>query len=256
MMGCGHSGRNTVSAGGDRKDCKGYFPGGVKLKRLLPALSEEDFAKGTLLGRGGFGEVSMQRYKYRSDRNVPHVWFAVKEMRKKKILDTKKGPEMLWGELNAMKRLDHAFVARMHFAFTTESSCFLGLDLLMGGDLRYYLMKGATFSEDEVSLIAACMASALEHIHSRGVIHRDIKPENIILDEGGFPHLTDFGVAHVEQTGVTGSQMACCLSSGTKQYLAPEVFTKRHMHGRETDIWSLGITLYEMLFRKRPFSKV
>lgn len=109
------------------------------------------------------------------------------------------------------------------------------------------------FSEAHCALIAACLGSALEHMHSRGVIHRDVKPENILLDEAGFPHLTDFGVAHVEPGNVTGNRMECFLSSGTRPYLAPEVFTKKHAHGRETDIWSLGITLYELIYRRRPF---
>ena len=250
MMGCSHASR-CVSASGDRK---GPFTSSFQKRRLL-TLSEDEFVKAGKLGQGGFGEVSLQRYRYRCTRDVPHVWFAVKEMRKKKILGTKKGLQMLWGELHALKRLDHAFVVRLHFAFTSESSCFLGLDLLMGGDLRYYLMKGVAFTENEVSFITACMTSALQHIHSHGVIHRDIKPENIILDADGYPHLTDFGVAYVEQSDLRGNDMVCDLHSGTKQYLAPEVFTKQHRHGRETDLWSLGVTLYELLFRKRPFQK-
>lgn len=75
-----------------------------------------------------------------------------------------------------------------------------------------------------------------------------------MLDERGYPYLTDFGVAHV-QTESWDSTLTCNLASGTKQYLAPEVFVKGHVHGPEVDFWSLGVVSYELLFGKRPFEK-
>lgn len=78
--------------------------------------------------------------------------------------------------------------------------------------------------------------------------------ENIILDERGYPYLTDFGVAHV-QNDPWERYLTCNLASGTKQYLAPEVFTKSHIHGPEVDFWSLGVVIYEVLFGRRPFEK-
>jgi hypothetical protein len=78
--------------------------------------------------------------------------------------------------------------------------------------------------------------------------------ENIIFDERGYPYLTDFGVAHV-QNDPWDKTLTCSLASGTKQYLAPEVFTKSHIHGPEVDYWSLGVVIYEVLFGRRPFEK-
>lgn len=77
--------------------------------------------------------------------------------------------------------------------------------------------------------------------------------ENILLDGRGYPYLTDFGVAHVQQEN--DSTLVCTLASGTRQYLAPEVFTKSHIHGPEMDFWSLGVVAYELLFGRRPFDK-
>jgi serum/glucocorticoid-regulated kinase 2 len=69
------------------------------------------------------------------------------------------------------------------------------MDLKTGGDLRYYLRKKIMFEENDVAFYVSCISSALHHIHSQNIIHRDVKPENIILDERGYPHLADFGVA-------------------------------------------------------------
>jgi len=79
--------------------------------------------------------------------------------------------------------------------------------------------------------------------------------ENIILDSKGFPHLSDFGVAHVQTDFSQDRTLTCRLASGTKQYLAPEVFTKNHVHGPESDYWALGVMAFELLFGRRPFDK-
>lgn len=80
---------------------------------------------------------------------------------------------------------------------------------------------------------------------------RDVKPENVVLDEFGNPYLTDFGISDI----VDPEDRLCFLSSGTRQYLAPEVFTRQHAHGVESDFWSLGVMAYEMFFQRRPFEK-
>ena len=167
---------------------------------------------------------------------------------------------MLYSELNALKAVDHAFVAGMDFAFHDSVNAYLVLSLKTGADLRHYLKKKLIFEECNVAFYIACISSALAHCHSRRVLHRDVKPENIILDDQGFPHLTDFGVAYVQPEADgnefdSSSALCCTLASGTKQYLAPEVFTKGHVHGPESDFWALGVVAYELLHGVRPFHK-
>lgn len=131
---------------------------------------------------------------------------------------------MISSELKALVRVEHAFIAQLHFAFHDKLSCYLVFDLKTGNDLRYYLRNKNRFSEKHVAFYIVCIASALNHIHSRGVIHRDVKPENILLDVQGYPHLTDFGVAYVQEDFDGSKPLLCNLASGTKQYLAPGWF--------------------------------
>ena len=80
-----------------------------------------------------------------------------------------------------------------------------------------------------------------------------MKPENIVFDCHGYPRLIDFGIAHNSAT--CGGSMVCTQSSGTFCYLAPEVLTPTKQHSIESDFWSLGVVLYELMFLRRPFSK-
>ena len=99
--------------------------------------------------------------------------------------------------------------------------------------------------------LIACIARALEHAHSLGIFHRDVKPHNIIIDGNGRPYLTDFGLAKdVTLASISYSGEL----TGTIQYMSVEqVSSKRMSIDHRTDIYSLGVTLYELLALKRPF---
>jgi serine/threonine protein kinase len=200
-------------------------------------------------------------------------WLAVKEQKISEVLSHKNGLNLIAAELRALRVIgSHPFIIGLHFAFYDITSCYLALDLCCGGDLRYH-MKKHTFGEYRVAFIVMCVSSALQHLHEHGVIHRDIKPENVIFNERGYPLLTDFGVAFIHpsagfdfdcgprttepeaEIGTKRDQLQCNMSSGTKQYLAPEVFTSSHLHGPGVDYWSLGVMAYELLFGKRPFQR-
>lgn len=209
-------------------------------------ISKDDFDFGCVIGGGGFAKVSSVQYCKNKE------WYAIKEINIQRQLKHTKGLEMLQNEVNVLKAVgDHHYVIKLHASFYDDVSHYMVMDLCVGGDLRYYLKKQTIFTETKTAYVIACMISALNHIHSKGIIHRDIKPENIIFDELGYPYLTDFGVAYMVTEST--SRPICSLSSGTRQYLAPEIFTKTHKHSYESDYWSLGIIMYEMLFHKRPF---
>lgn len=160
---------------------------------------------------------------------------------------------MIGNEIILMKQLpSHPFIIQMHASFREGNSISLVLDLLSGGDLRVLLRLGVTFPEEEVAYIMACIASALRHIHLNRIIHRDLKPENIMLSSTGVPKLIDFGISY--QVPTSSLVCICEARSGTKPYLAPEVFVSpHHYHGYESDFWSLGVIMHELLFQRRPF---
>jgi serine/threonine protein kinase len=224
-------------------------------------LSIVDFLFSYCIGKGGFAKVTPAMH-------IPSKeWFAMKEQRIVNIVSHRNGIQLVSSELSALRRLGHhPFIAGLHFAFHDPFALYLALDLCGGGDLRYHLRKFGTFTEPRIAFIILSIASALDHIHRNGVLHRDIKPENIIFTEAGYVKITDFGVSYVSQNealvdlAVPDAEtmkktLKCSYTSGTKQYLAPEVYTSSHEHGTESDYWSLGILAFELLFGKRPFEK-
>ena len=183
-------------------------------------ITKDNFMFHSQIGEGGFGKVVAAMLVHNKR------WVAIKCINKFELLKHKTGADMLFGEIQALQRLKHAYIVDFKFSFQDGRTAFMVLSLKSGGDLRYYLRKKVMFNESDVKFIAACMISSLEYIHSKNVIHRDVKPENIILDDKGYPHLADFGVAYVHSVSDSKPSLACSLASGTKQYLAPEVFTK------------------------------
>lgn len=140
------------------------------LKRNDLTVDRSHFYFAKVIGTGGFGTVmSAMHTEY-------HSWFAVKQINKVELMKHKSGLDMIMGELNAWKAVSHHhYVADLHFAFQDRSYCYFVMDLLTGADLRYYIKKRIILTEPELAFIVACMSSALQHIHSHGVLHRDVK---------------------------------------------------------------------------------
>ena len=83
----------------------------------------------------------------------------------------------------------------MKYAFQDDENCFFVLDLMLGGDLRYHLVKNGKMSEALVKVYAVELSLGLNDLHEKHIVHRDLKPDNILLDKRGHAHLTDFNVA-------------------------------------------------------------
>ena len=193
-----------------------------------------------VIGKGGFGKVWRVRYKRTQEI------FALKEMSKKKILD-KKSEFSINNERVFLSKLRHPFLVNMHYAFQDNDNLFLVIDNLNGGDLRYHCSRYRKFSEEQTRFFIACIVHVLSYIHKNNVIHRDIKPENLIMDDDGYVHLTDFGIAK-ENCGDNSSE-----TSGTPGYMSPEVILGIG-HSFAADYYAIGVIAYEFMLGKRPYS--
>ncbi len=152
-------------------------------------------------------------------------------------------------EARAGMQMTHPHLVRILEAGTLEDGRgFLAMQLVDGPSLRGHLATRGVLSADEARTLARDVASALEALHAAGVVHRDVKPENILLGERGAV-LTDLGlVRSIVFKTVTRHGAAV----GTLAYMSPEQCVGRPVDGR-SDLWSLGVVLYELLGGQRPF---
>ena len=195
------------------------------------------------LGEGGMAVV-YKGYQQSLNRNV-----AIKVLRQELAKD-EEFVARFRREALAVADLDHPNILHVYDAGFVEGMYYMVMAYVDGGSLRD-LMGHGPLEPDYALSIAAQMADALHHAHQRGIVHRDVKPNNILLTRDGRPLLGDFGIAKAlhESTGLTRTGM----SIGTPEYMAPEQIQGQKVDGR-TDIYALGIVLYEMLAGWAPFS--
>lgn len=154
-------------------------------------------------------------------------------------------------EAQAAGILNHPGIVTVYDAGVDEptSLSYIAMELVEGRSLRDLLRQGYPFSYSEVARIGVALAMALDYAHSKGVVHRDIKPANVLLTDQGQVKITDFGVARVATSNLTTTGQFI----GTPNYMSPEQVTGSPVDGR-SDLFSLGVVLFELLTGRRPFS--
>ena len=191
------------------------------------------------LGKGSFGHVRLVKHR------VSGQTYALKTVNKFQIVQLGQQEHMI-NEKNCMAALNHPFLIRLMCTYKDADNLYLLLEVSLGGELFTVLRSRQMFDESTARFYAAGVVLAFEYMHERGYIYRDLKPENLLLDNGGYLKITDFGFAKL-----VGDHRTWTLC-GTPDYLAPEVVSGSG-HGKAVDWWTLGILLYEMLASYPPF---
>lgn len=212
-----------------------------------------------MLGAGSFGHVIQSVY---TDNNV-ETTYAVKVLAKVKV----KSINHLMEEVHIFKLLKHPFIIKLAGTYQTIHQVCMVFEPLMCGDLRtliYHNDELPSVPFDLIMFYLSALVIALDYCHNKGVIYRDLKPENIMLDEKGYLKLVDMGLAKRiryvnEYTAENGEVIKQIVDEktytlcGTPEYLSPEILLNIG-YDKSTDIWSLGILLYELFMKKMPFS--
>jgi len=170
-------------------------------------------------------------------------------------------------EVHILKLLKHPFIIKLSGTYQTADQLCMVFEPLMCGDLCtliYHNDELPSIPFDLIMFYLSALVIALDYCHNKGVIYRDLKPENIMLDEKGYLKLVDMGLAKRiryvnEYTAENGEVIKQIVDEktytlcGTPEYLSPEILLNIG-YDKSTDIWSLGILLYELFMKKMPFS--
>ena len=193
-----------------------------------------------LLGRGGMGEV------YRADDLKLGQPVALKFLPRAVETDPDRLRRFL-DEVRLSLKVTHPNVCRVFDIGEIDGRHFLSMEYVDGEDLASLLRRIGRLPEDKAVEIARQLCAGLAAAHDEGVLHRDLKPANVMIDGRGRAKITDFGLAGAT-AGIAGREA----QAGTPQYMAPEQFDGREL-SVQTDLYSLGLVLYELFTGKRAF---
>jgi serine/threonine-protein kinase len=194
------------------------------------------------LGKGGMGRV------YRAFDKTVKEEVALKLI-KPEIAGGEKTIERFGNELKFARKIAHRNVCRMFDLDEEDGTHFITMEYVPGESLKSMIGMMGQLSAGQVVFIAGQVCEGLAEAHRLGVVHRDLKPSNIIIDKEGNARILDFGIARsLKEKGITGAGVMI----GTAEYMSPEQVDAKEVDKR-SDIYSLGIILYEMITGRLPF---
>jgi serine/threonine protein kinase/tetratricopeptide (TPR) repeat protein len=194
------------------------------------------------LGHGGMGRV------YRALDKKLNEEVALKLIRPEIAAD-RSTLERFHNELKLARKISHPHVGRMYELMDESGTHFITMEYVAGQDLRGLIRQTGKLAVETAVSITKQVCEGLGEAHKQGVIHRDLKPSNIIIDRAGSARIMDFGIA---RSLAVKSRTGAGVMIGTPEYMSPEQVEGKEVDQR-SDIYSLGIILYEMLTGRVPF---
>lgn len=193
------------------------------------------------IGEGGMAKVYLA-YDTQNEINVALKILKKENVNDKKIATFKR-------EARTLSLLEDENIVSIYEVGEEGNIHYISTEYIEGMTLKEYILTCSPLRIDDVIEITRQVLSGLTHAHERGVIHRDIKSQNIMLDVNRNVKITDFGISDVMDDDATRTQTLM----GTPQYIAPELLNRSDLT-EQSDIYSVGILMYEMLIGKAPFS--
>ena len=226
----------------------------LKLPETPPQVQPAEMAPGTVfagryvieqvLGRGGMGIV------YRAkDRELDEI-VAIKTLPGDVLARAPEEVERFKREIRLARKITHRNVLRTYDYGEANGMYFISMEFVRGYSLAEMLEKNPRLAPRAALGIARQVCRGLQAAHEEGIIHRDIKPQNVLIDSRGEVKLMDFGIARMSEN--KEALTSAGLIIGTPHYMSPEQIQARPLDPR-TDVYSMGVLIYEMLCGQRPF---
>ena len=202
------------------------------------------YALKSVLGKGGLGTVYNAWDPLLSRTVALKTLHIDSDPASRESLDA-----MFLNEARAAAGLSHPHIVTVFDAGPSDSGVYIAMERLQGQDLRHLLLQGVRPGPIEAAQVVRRVADALAYAHRKGVVHCDVKPANIFMTGRMHPKVLDFGIARVAHRDVPALDGVI---AGSPYYLAPEQVDGRSVD-RRSDVYSLGVVLYELLVGKKPF---
>ena len=194
-----------------------------------------------IIGNGTYGQVFL------AQNNIDNKLYAIKHMEKKVIMNHLNDLSQIYSEINIQSRINHPNIIKLLYVKETETAFDLVMEYAPCGSLFEYVIKCKGLPEKVCYKYFIQIVNAIKFLHENNIIHRDLKPENILIFNANLVKLCDFGWAIQTEDELPGGSFI-----GTIEYMAPEIINFKN-YGKEMDLWTLGILLYELIHAFSPF---
>jgi formylglycine-generating enzyme required for sulfatase activity/tRNA A-37 threonylcarbamoyl transferase component Bud32 len=207
----------------------------------------KDYRVKRLTGEGGMAMV------YEVEHQLLHVRQALKVL-KIDLVRNENIRKRFLAEARSMARMSHPNIVKVIDLIDDGDDVAFIMEYIEGETLKDYLHRKGKLNDDEILSLFPQMLKAVDYVHSQNLVHRDIKPSNFMLDRAGNIKLMDFGIAkNTDTANPEYTQTGTSMQMGTPMYMSPEQITETKNVTAQSDIYSLGVVLWQMVMGRRPF---